>query len=113
MSKKCIAFFLIFLAPFCYAQHLGESLDSLMGLLISEGKLHGSVCYVQQNNQVLHNTPYGYQYLEQGKVMQTNTLFRVASMTKILTAAGALKLCEKGLLQLDAPLKNFMRNNFV
>ncbi len=38
-----------------------------------------------------------------------DTAFRIASITKTFTAIAVMQLCEKGLVQLDAPANNYLR----
>ena len=42
------------------------------------------------------------------KEVTEDSLFRVASLTKMVTAAAVLRLCDRGLLQLDAPLADLL-----
>lgn len=50
---------------------------------------------------------YGYARLPAEKVKPA-TIFRAASITKMVTAAGALILAESGLLNLQAPLETYL-----
>ncbi|MBN1504024.1 MAG: serine hydrolase [Candidatus Eisenbacteria bacterium] len=54
----------------------------------------------------------GYGVLESGgeKVVDTQTLFQAASVTKPLVATLALKSVEMGLLDLDAPVNDYLRS---
>jgi len=75
---------------------------------VNSGKLHGCVTYVQQGSEVLHFKPYGYQDIERNIRMKKSVIFEISSMTKIITAAGALALVDQGKIQLDDPVKKFL-----
>lgn len=91
-----------------WSQSFKESLDSVMTSYINERKLHGSVAFVQKDGSVILNKAYGYKNVEKKEVMETNTIFNIASMAKIITSAGALKLYEQGEFLLDDPIKKFL-----
>ena len=46
--------------------------------------------------------------VETNKPMQKDTIFRIYSMTKPIAAAAVMILCEKGKLQLDAPVSIYL-----
>lgn len=62
--------------------------------LIKEGKLGPLITYGYARMPVT--------------VVKPDTVFRAASITKMITAVGAMTLCEKGLLDLDAPLDRYL-----
>jgi N-acyl-D-amino-acid deacylase len=54
--------------------------------------------------EVLLARGYGYADAEQDEIVQPGSLFRIASISKPITAVAVLKLAEEGKLQLDAPV---------
>ena len=61
---------------------------------------------------VLHGSPawskgYGLADLEEGVPVTPHTLFRLASVSKPITAVAALQLWERGKLDLDAPIQRY------
>ncbi len=50
---------------------------------------------------------YGYAGLP-NELVSADTVFRAASITKMVTAAGAMMLVEKGLLDLDTPVDTYL-----
>ncbi|MCG8700342.1 MAG: beta-lactamase family protein, partial [Bacteroidales bacterium] len=107
---KTISFVILILVinQSIYSQKLTKSLDSLMNNYVSEGKLHGCVTYVQQHNKVEHFKSYGHKNIEENEEMHKEVIFAIASMTKIVTAAGALKLYEQGKFLLDDPVQKYL-----
>ena len=97
----------IFAAP-CLSQDLEQAMDSLMSGYVESAQLHGSVTYVQQGDEILHLKAYGFNNVAQNQKMRQDDIFRIASMSKVITAAGALKLYEEGRFLLDDPVKNYL-----
>jgi CubicO group peptidase (beta-lactamase class C family) len=100
--------FILFFTSTAYSQKLETRLDSLLQGHVTKGEIHGCLAYVFQNNKVVMCKPYGYKDIENKVPIQENTIFRIASMTKVLTAAAALKLYEEGKFLLDEPVKKYI-----
>jgi CubicO group peptidase (beta-lactamase class C family) len=91
-----------------YSQQLENRLDSLLQGHVEKGELHGGLAYVYQKGKVVLFKTYGYMDVENKRQVEKDAIFRIASMTKILTAAAALKLYEEGKFLLDEPVKNYI-----
>ncbi len=68
----------------------------------------GAVTLVMRRGKVVHLEAHGLMDLESGKPMRTDTLFRMASMTKPMAAAAILMLMEEGKLVLSDPVSKFI-----
>ena len=68
----------------------------------------GAVTLVMRRGKVVHFEAHGLMDLESNKPMQTETLFRMASMTKPITAVAVLTLMEEGKLLLSDPVSKFI-----
>jgi CubicO group peptidase (beta-lactamase class C family) len=68
----------------------------------------GAVTLVARKGKVVHFEAQGTPDLESGKPMRTDTLFRMASMTKPITAVAVLMLMEEGKLVLSDPVSKFI-----
>src|SRR5258706_15943773 len=64
----------------------------------------GAVTLVARKGKVVHFEAQGTTDMESGKAMRTDTLFRMASMTKPLTAVAVLMLMEEGKLGVSDPV---------
>jgi CubicO group peptidase (beta-lactamase class C family) len=91
-----------------YSQRLENRLDSLLQGHVEKGELHGCLAYVYQKGKVVLYKPYGFMDVENIRQVEKDAIFRIASMTKILTATAALKLYEEGKFLLDEPVKNYI-----
>jgi CubicO group peptidase (beta-lactamase class C family) len=55
---------------------------------------------------VVYEGTFGFRDMAAGSRMSTDTVFRIASMVKLLTSIAALQLVERGKLKLDEPAGN-------
>lgn len=75
------------------AQAIGEA--------VRQNRLHGAVVLVARNRKIILHKAYGWRDLERTRPMQRDALFRMASNTKAVTAAGLLLLVDQGRIRLD------------
>ena len=68
----------------------------------------GYVAIFAKNGKVIHATAKGMADIENRIPMNTKTRFRIASMTKPVTAVAALILIEEGKLKLDDPVEQYL-----
>ncbi|GGS40990.1 serine hydrolase domain-containing protein [Streptomyces griseoviridis] len=89
----------------------GEALDRLdrhFAREVDEGRLPGFLVAVARRGRVAHLTTYGHRDVAAGLPVEADTLFRIYSMTKPVTAVAALMLVEEGLLSLDDPVARYL-----
>ena len=86
-------------------QALQTNLDHRMQQNLDECKIGGASVYVHQDGQPDFIRCYGKTNTDTGEAMPLNAIFRLASMTKPITAAAVLLQVQRGLLDLDAPWK--------
>ncbi len=70
-------------------------------------KVRAGVLIVSRNGMPLVQTTYGVRNKSRDPVT-LNTQFRIASVTKLVTAIGLMRLWEAGLFDLDAPLSDYL-----
>ena len=68
----------------------------------------GAVTLVARKGKVVHFEAHGLADVEANKPMKTDALFRLASMTKPVTAVAVLMLLEEGKLVLSDPVSKFI-----
>lgn len=71
-------------------------------------KVFGSAYCVYQKDQMIYQKCFGYTSTNETEPISENTLFRLASMTKPITAVAVLILVEKGMLSLDEPIYKYL-----
>ncbi|GEK04055.1 serine hydrolase domain-containing protein [Streptomyces sp. ATE26] len=81
-----------------------DRLDRHFARLVDEGRLPGYLVSVARGGRVAHLTAYGHRDRAAGLPVAADTLWRIYSMTKPVTAVAVLLLVEEGRLSLDDPL---------
>ena len=56
----------------------------------------------------IYQSAFGRRSMSSPQRMTTNSVFRIASMTKAITAAAAMQMVEQGKLSLDQPAKEIL-----
>ena len=77
---------------------------ALLSEFVEAGTLAGAATLVWQDGNVIQAAGVGWRDLEHKLPVERDTLFRIASMTKPLTATLALMLCEEGRFALSDPI---------
>jgi len=72
--------------------------------LIENKKLGGVNCLIWQAGEVLYQASEGYKNLETREILTSDTIFRIASMTKPITSVLTMMLYEEKKLDLDDPI---------
>ncbi|WP_428935832.1 serine hydrolase domain-containing protein [Streptomyces sp. ACT015] len=83
-------------------------LDRHLATEVDEGRLPGFLVAVARGGRVAHLTAYGHRDLAAGTPVETDTLWRMYSMTKPVTTVAALTLVEEGRLGLDDPVHDHL-----
>ena len=81
---------------------------SLIQAHIAAKDISGAVTLVARRGKVVHVEAHGLADLETRRPMQAGALFRMASMTKPLTAVSILMLMEEGKLLLSDPVSKYV-----
>lgn len=81
-----------------------ERISATTQQFIDEERLAGAVTVVARRGKVAYFKAHGMMDVAANKPMQTDTIFRIYSMTKPIAAVAVMMLCEEGKLQLDAPV---------
>lgn len=83
------------------------SVDAAMRKHVDGGAIPGMVTLLASHDQV-HVNAIGVQDLNTRAPMQRDTIFRIASMTKPVTAAAAMILVDEGKVRLDDPVERWL-----
>jgi CubicO group peptidase (beta-lactamase class C family) len=85
-----------------------ERLHKRMHEFVTEGKHAGIVVLITRNGKVIESRTYGLRDREQKLRMEEDTIFRIYSMSKVITSVAALILHEEGRLKLDDPISKYL-----
>ncbi|WP_024507479.1 serine hydrolase domain-containing protein [Bradyrhizobium sp. ARR65] len=78
-------------------------IDRILQAKVAAGEIPGVVAMAANERSVLYQGAFGFRNMADGARMSTGTIFRIASMVKLLTSVAALQLVEQGKLRLDEP----------
>ena len=87
---------------------LKKNIESIASYDLSRNKVFGSAYLVFQNNETVYKNSFGYTNLSKKTPVGEKTLFRLASMTKPITAVAALILVERGLIDLYDTVEKYL-----
>ena len=85
-----------------------ERLNSLTQSYVDEGKYSGIVTMVARKGKVIHLGAAGNYGINNDKPMSADTLFRIYSMTKPITATATMMLYEQGKFHINDPIKKYL-----
>ena len=71
-------------------------------------EIPGVVAVAATSKEVTYQGAFGKRDLSKDDAMTADSVFWIASMTKAITAAGAMQLVEQGRLALEAPIGNLL-----
>jgi len=86
----------------------GRRIDEVLRNAVEEKRLPGVVAMVAQGDTVLYQGAFGKQYAAKGVAMASNSIFRIASMTKAVTSVAVMQLVERGRVRLDEPAGTYL-----
>jgi CubicO group peptidase (beta-lactamase class C family) len=85
-----------------------EAIDRCFSEFCNSSKIPGIQYGISFRGNVIHAGSLGYGKLEPALSMQRNSISRIASMTKSFATAAVLRLRDKGLVDLKAPLSSII-----
>jgi CubicO group peptidase (beta-lactamase class C family) len=83
-------------------------LDRHFQRFVDDGLLPGFLFTVARHGQLAHVSTYGQRDMEAGLPVETDTVWRIYSMTKPITAVAAMVAWEQGLFELNDPVRRFI-----
>ncbi len=89
------------------AERLGR-ITTVMRDAVRDKRVAGTVTLVLRDGQVAYFEAAGSQDAERGTAMKTDTIFRIASMTKAVASVGLMMLVEEGRLSISDPVSKYI-----
>ena len=74
----------------------------------ADGRVAGVVAMVATADEVLFSHASGYANVARQEPMRLDSLFGIASMTKAVTSVALMQLVERGAVDLDAPMSDYL-----
>jgi CubicO group peptidase (beta-lactamase class C family) len=79
-------------------------IDGFLESQVAEGELAGAVTLVARHGKIVHRWAIGLKDIATGESLAADTIFRIFSMTKPVTAVAMMILFERGLWSPDDPI---------
>ena len=89
-------------------KRLAANVDAIAAYDLDNHKVFGSAYWVMQEGRTVLQRCYGVTGMESAAPVTESTIFRMASMTKPVTAVAVLLLVERGLLSLSDPVSRYL-----
>lgn len=75
---------------------------------VSGGEIAGCSARIMRKDEVLFEESFGYADREAKRPMGPDTIFAIASMSKVITVAGIMQLYERGMFKLWDPVSAYL-----
>lgn len=85
-----------------------DRIDTLYRERVAAGEMAGFVYAVARRGRVVRRSAIGHADIESGREMALDTVFRLASMTKPITAVALMILYQEGKFGLDDPVADYL-----
>ena len=85
-----------------------KRINRVMQGYVDENKLAGLVTMIARRGKVAHFECFGMMDIESNKPMQSDTIFRIYSMSKPITSVAVMMLYEEGYFQLNDAVSKFI-----
>jgi len=79
-------------------------IDAVLRRAVDAKEVPGVVAMAASDESVFYEAAFGTRDLARGPAMTMDTVFRIASMTKLVTSVAAMQLVEQGRLKLNDPV---------
>jgi len=85
-----------------------NNIESVVNAAIKNNELPGAVVLIGHNDQIVYEKAFGNRCLEPIELMTTDTIFDIASLTKIFTATAVVQLAERGLIRINTLVSTYI-----
>src|SRR5689334_13265420 len=87
---------------------LSARIDAAVQSALNEKRVVGAVIAVMQDGKLVHRRAYGQSDREAGRAMKETDIFRLASITKPIVTAAAMRMIELGKFGLATPITDIL-----
>lgn len=85
-----------------------ERMSAKMHEYVDQGKLAGITVVIARHGNIAYSENFGMRDREAGMPIESDTIFRIASMSKPITSTAVMMLYEEGLFQLNEPVSKYI-----
>ena len=110
--KKLFRIYITIVFVFCFSAVFSQGInygkvDSIISNLVSNNKFSG-VVLIAEKGKVKYNKAVGYINYANGKALNKNSIFELASVSKQFTSMTIMMVKEKGLLNYDDLVEKYI-----
>ena len=80
---------------------MSHEFDSIMERYLKRWEINGAQLAISRGDSLIYTHGYGWADKERGVQMEPSMIMRIASVSKLVTAIGVMRLCEMGKLRLS------------
>ncbi len=85
-----------------------DRIDSAIEAEIEEGGISGAVALIAKDGKTVYHKSFGMADVDSATLMQNDSIFRIASMTKAITSTAVMILYEQGYFKLNDPVSRYI-----
>ena len=85
-----------------------QEIQRTIDAYIQNQELAGGALLVRRDEEVLYENTFGYSNIAARQTIARDSLYRLMSMTKPITAVAVMQLAEQEKIELDAPLNRYL-----
>ena len=85
-----------------------DLVKNTLSRFVSSGQIAGCSARIMRNDEVCFEDYFGYADIEKKIPISDNSIFPIASMTKVITVVGIMQLYEQGLFKLWDPVGEYL-----
>jgi len=85
-----------------------ERVTEYLNKQVADGKIPGAILLIQQHGKPVYHHFFGVQDVVSNQPMTDDTIFRLSSLTKVITSAVAVQLLVEGKFSLDDPVSKYI-----
>jgi CubicO group peptidase (beta-lactamase class C family) len=90
------------------ADAVHQSIDAYLNARLRESQVPGMVAAIVDHNGLRYSAAFGQQDAANQVAMRTDSIFRIASMTKPITSLAVVMLIEEKQVGLDDPIEKYL-----
>ena len=83
-------------------------IDAAIEAAVADGRIPGAVAIILHDGRVAYHEAFGYADIADRRPMTTDSIFRIASMTKAVTSVGVMQLYERGAFRLGDAVSDYL-----
>jgi len=87
--------------------------DEMIITAMNESSFAGLGIGIVHQGKVIYAKGFGFANMQQEWPVTLDTVFRIASISKTITAIGLMQLWEQGKFQLDAPVNDYLKGYYL